>query len=220
MEEGQVTISNDSRQTSGSEVDEADDRSRGGRPPGTSVDELTHVGLELFFERGFDATTVDDIAAAAGIGRRTFFRYFPSKNDLPWGDFDRLLDAMRGTLDAVPDAVPTADALRDAVVAFNDFPADEITHHRRRMALLLRVPALVAHSTLRYESWREVVAEFVARRTGEPVGAIGPQTTAYTCLAVTMSAYEQWLDHDDADLPDLIERAFSVLDDGLRRTGA
>ena len=49
-------------------------------------DELEHVAFELFDRQGFEGTTIDDIAGAqAGIGRRTFFRYFPSKNDVPWG---------------------------------------------------------------------------------------------------------------------------------------
>ncbi|TQM06248.1 TetR family transcriptional regulator [Pseudonocardia kunmingensis] len=55
-------------------------------PTGSSArSEVEHIALDLFTERGFDTTTVDDIAAAAGIGRRTVFRYCPSKNDIPWG---------------------------------------------------------------------------------------------------------------------------------------
>ena len=77
-----------------------------GRQPSTSVAELSHIGLALFIRNGFEATTVDDIAEAAGIGRRTFFRYFASKNDLPWGDFDRLIASMQSYLMALPADVP------------------------------------------------------------------------------------------------------------------
>ncbi len=69
-----------------------------GRAPATTHGELSHVALRLFLERGFEETTVDDIVQVAGIGRRTFFRYFRSKNDLPWGDFDTLLERMRANL--------------------------------------------------------------------------------------------------------------------------
>ncbi len=61
----------------------------GRRPPSTSREGLSAVGIELFRERGFDETSVDEIAEAAGIARRTFFRYFPSKNAVPWGRFRR-----------------------------------------------------------------------------------------------------------------------------------
>ena len=73
-----------------------DGRPRIGRAPATTHGELSHLALALFLERGFEQTTVDDIVEAAGIGRRTFFRYFRSKNDLPWGDFDQLLGAVPG----------------------------------------------------------------------------------------------------------------------------
>src|SRR5688500_18958743 len=104
-------------------------RPRIGRSPATTRGELSHISLGLFLERGFDETTVDDIVKAAGIGRRTFFRYFTSKNDLPWGEFDDLLDGMRAHLASVPRDVPLMEALRQAVVEFNRFPADEIPFH-------------------------------------------------------------------------------------------
>jgi mycofactocin system transcriptional regulator len=173
----------------------------------TSAAHLTHVGLQLFFERGFDETTVDDIAEAAGIGRRTFFRYFPSKNDLPWGDFDGLVERMRQQLDATPADVPVVDALRAAVIEFNRYPADELPHHRQRMALLLRVPTLMAHSALRYESWRGAVAQFVAQRRDVPVDSLEPQVVGWTLLATSLAAYEEWLRHEDRDLLQVLQCA-------------
>ncbi|MGO9891485.1 MAG: TetR family transcriptional regulator, partial [Solirubrobacteraceae bacterium] len=59
---------------------------RPGRPPGTSRRAVTRTALELFGDRGFEETTVDDIADALGVSRRTLFRYFASKNDMVWGD--------------------------------------------------------------------------------------------------------------------------------------
>ena len=60
----------------------------------------------MFVERGFERTTVDEIAAAAGIGRRTLFRYFPSKNDLAWGEFDDMLARFRVVLASLPTDIP------------------------------------------------------------------------------------------------------------------
>jgi len=185
-----------------------DARPRIGRAPATTHGELSHVALTLFLERGFDETTVDDIVQTAGIGRRTFFRYFRSKNDLPWGDFDRLLDQMRRYLDDLPHDLPLRDALRLAVVEFNRFPDDEIPFHRERMWLLLNVPSLVAHSTLRYAGWRQVIAEFVAARTGAGADDLQPQAISWACLGLCLAAYEQWLAHEDADLLALIDEAF------------
>ncbi|WPO88139.1 mycofactocin system transcriptional regulator [Herbiconiux sp. KACC 21604] len=184
---------------------------RVGRQPSTTRAELSHIALQLFLENGFDATTIDQIAARAGIGRRTVFRYFPSKNDLPWGDFDLLLDRMREHLASMPAELPVVDALHAAVVEFNRFPAEEVPYHRQRMDLLLNVPTLVAHSTLRYAAWRAVIASFVATRSGEPEESLRPQAIAWSYLAVSLSAYEQWLRNDDADLVQLLHEAVATL---------
>jgi mycofactocin system transcriptional regulator len=188
-----------------------DQHERGGRPPATSRVELERVALALFAEHGFAETTVDEIAEAAGVGRRTFFRYFESKNDVMWGEFDALLADMGAWLAAVDDEVPTVDALRAAVVRFNELPPEAVPAHRERMALILRVPALQAHSTLRYAAWRDVVATFVARRLGEPVGAFAPQLLGHHALGAAVAAYEQWLGDERADLAQLLGDAFGSL---------
>lgn len=186
-----------------------------GRAPSTTVAELAHVSLALFLQHGFDETTVDDIAAAAGIGRRTLFRYFPSKNDLPWGDFDTLVESMRTALAAVPDDVPMMQGLQAAVLEFNRFPAAEARYHRERMTLILRVPTLIAHSALRYQTWREAVAEYAGRRLGLPADALQPQTIGWVMLAVSLAAYEQWLAHDEADLGQMLRAGFDSMTDIL-----
>ncbi len=186
-------------------------RGRTGRVPATNVAELTHIGLRLFVERGFDAVTIDEIAAATGIGRRTFFRYFHSKNDLPRGEFDDLVAAMRAHLAAVPDGVPLFAALRDAVLTFNDYPAEELPYHRERMGLLLRVPSLVAHGMLRYAKWRQAIAEFAAERLGQDTGDLAPQMIAWAFLSASLAAYEDWLNNPAADLVAVLGEALDVL---------
>ncbi|HEV7651954.1 MAG TPA: mycofactocin system transcriptional regulator [Actinophytocola sp.] len=188
---------------------------RPGRRPVTTRDELTHIALELFATKGFDATTIDDIAAAAGIGRRTFFRYFASKNDLPWGDFDAQLEQMREHLARMPAGTPLMEAVRTATIEFNRMPPEEVHYHRERMALLLRVPTLLAHSTLRFAAWREVVAEYAGLRLGIPAGRLEPQAIAWAALGIALSAYEQWLDHEDSDLAQLLDRSLRMLNSGF-----
>jgi mycofactocin system transcriptional regulator len=186
-----------------------------GRRRVTSREELEETAFGLFAARGFEATTVDEIAAAAGIGRRTFFRYFPSKNDIPWGAFEHELERMRTRLRAVPADVPVMDAIREALVDFNRVDPTVVPMHRRRMELILRVPTLFAHSTLRFTAWREVVAEFVALRTGQRPGQLAPQAIAHAVLGVSVAAYEHWLDDPAADLCELLDRAMRQLADAF-----
>ncbi|WP_328675615.1 mycofactocin system transcriptional regulator [Streptomyces sp. NBC_00343] len=188
-------------------------RTRTGRPPATSRAALEQVGFELFARQGFDRTTVDDIATAAGIGRRTFFRYFASKNDLVWGDFEAELVKLDSLLAATDAAVPMMDALRGAVVEFNRFDPAAVPWHRERMALILRVPTLQADSTVRYASWRTLVTEFAARRTGRVSSDLLPRLIGHTVLAACVAAYEHWLADEQAVLGDL-------LDQGLRQLAA
>ena len=187
----------------------------GGGQPGrrrvTSRADLEQVAFELFAANGFEQTTVEDIAAAAGIGRRTFFRYFPSKNDIPWGTFEVELERMRARLKACPRDVHLMDAIRVALVDFNKVEPAQIPRHRRRMELILRVPALLAHSTLRFAAWRDVVAEFVGERTGQRPDSLAPQAIAHAILGVAVAAYEQWLDDEDADLGTLLDSAMREL---------
>src|SRR6202161_705671 len=178
-----------------------------GRRRVTSRAELERVAFDLFGRQGFERTTVDDIAAAAGIGRRTFFRYFPSKNDVPWGDFEGELDRMRLRLKDSPAATPLMDAIRVAIVDFNRIAPEQVPLHRRRMELILRTPALQAYSTLRYAAWREVIAEFVAGRTGQPPDSLLPVTLGYAFQGLFVAACEQWLAGADTDLGRLIDAA-------------
>lgn len=187
----------------------------GGRPPATSCAELERLGFSMFARRGFDRTTVDDIAAAAGIGRRTFFRYFASKNDLVWGDFEGHL-ARLGRLLAVSDsALPPMDALRRAIIEFNRFDPAEVPWHRQRMTLILTVPTLQADATLRYAAWRGIVTRFVATRAGLPPSDMTPRLVGHAALSAALTAYECWLADADADLTALLDEAVRRLAVGL-----
>jgi mycofactocin system transcriptional regulator len=187
-----------------------------GRRRATSRAELEQAAFALFAAQGFDATTVDEIAVAAGIGRRTFFRYFPSKNDIPWGAFEDELERMRVRLKASPPEVPLMDAIRVALIDFNRVAPAQVPLHRRRMDLILRVPTLLAHSTLRFSAWREVIAEFAAERTGRRPDDLASQAIAHAVLGVAIAAYEHWLDDPRADLGALLDEAMRQLSDAFR----
>lgn len=193
--------------------------SRVGRRPSTTRGQISDIAIELFARNGFDSTSVDDIADAAGIARRTFFRYFASKNAVPWGDFDEQLTALRTLLCSLPHDVSLADGIRSALLQFNTFPDDETPVHRQRMELILRNPALQGYSMLMYEGWREVIAQYVAARTDSAPTDHFPRTVGWMVLGVAISAYEQWLTDDELDLASLLSDGTRTLYAGLD-TGA
>jgi TetR/AcrR family transcriptional regulator, regulator of mycofactocin system len=188
---------------------------RRGRPPRTTHAEVTQVSLGLFAEKGFDETTVDDIAAAVGLHRRSLFRYFASKNDIVWGDFDWVLRRLRRLLDAADPDAPLMQALGQAVVASNSYEPEQLTELRIRMTLITTVPSLQAHSMLRYEAWRTVVAEFAAARLDTPVDALAPQTIGHAALGASMAAFRQWVNDSRADLEQELTTAYALLASGF-----
>lgn len=182
-----------------------------GRPPVTSHAAIEAAAFALFAERGFDDTTTDDIAEAAGIGRRTLFRYYPSKYDIPWGQFDASLAYFRDVLAREPHDVPLWAAAQHGVVQFNTFDDSVLDQHRARMRLILQTPSLQAHSVLMYEKWRAVIADYVAVRTKQPAHGLLPRTVGHVSLALAISAYEQWLTPRAPRLTVLIDRSMTGL---------
>jgi mycofactocin system transcriptional regulator len=182
-----------------------------GRPAVTSRAELEQISLAMFSEQGFDVTSVDEIAAAAGIGRRTFFRYFKSKNDAVWGDFDTQLESFAGWFEQCPAELPVVDAICAGVIEFNSFDAAATAALRDRMRVILSSPALQAYSTLRYQAWRQVVSNFAAQRLELPDDALVPRTLGHLALGAALAAYEQWLADDDSELLPVLRAALEVL---------
>lgn len=182
-----------------------------GRPEATSHAAIEQAAFRLFAERGFEGTTLEAIADEVGVGRRTLFRYYASKNDIPWGQFDQTLSEFRELLASMPRSLPLLEALRRGLVAFNDFP-EGTPPHRERMRLILETPALQAHSVLRYGQWRRVIAEFVANRRGESPDDVVPHLVGQVALALALSAYEAWLPDPDADLATVISDQCTALE--------
>lgn len=189
---------------------------RVGRRRSTTWDHISNVAIDLFTARSFDDVSVDDVAEAAGIGRRTLFRYYPSKNALPWGDFDVHLAHLRDLLDDLDPSVPIRSALRTALLTFNTFDEAETARHRQRMRVILQTAALQAYSMTMYAGWRAVVAAFVARRLDAKPTDLVPQTVAWTMLGVALSAYEHWLADESVSLTQALGDSFDTVADGLR----
>jgi mycofactocin system transcriptional regulator len=188
---------------------------RVGRRRSTTQEHISDVAIDLFATRGFGEVNVDDVAQAAGIARRTLFRYYASKSAIPWGDFDAHLQQLRELLDRIDPDAPLGDALRAALLAFNTFDDGETARHRRRMRVILQTDELQAYSMTMYAGWRSVIADFVARRDGVAPNELRPQTVAWMMLGVALSAYEHWLGEESLALPQALGDAFDAIRGGL-----
>jgi AcrR family transcriptional regulator len=194
-----------------------DRRDRGGRPAITSARHLAEVAQALFVERGFDETTVGDIAAAAGVSRRTFFRYFSAKADVLWVESAAEIAEFRRLLDAEPADGPWTEALCRTAPAALHHPPEERTWMLHRAQLLLTVPAVQEKAAARHAEWRRIATEFATARGAEDLIAIA---AGHAVLAATLGAHEYWIAHPDEDLPTLHERFLRLLLDGTTRSNA
>jgi TetR/AcrR family transcriptional regulator, regulator of mycofactocin system len=177
---------------------------------------LEDTSLRLFAERGFDRTTVDDLAAASGIGRRTIFRYFPSKNDIVFGALDERLRLLAVELESGRAAgLPLLDMVRRAFHVTSHYQPDELSSLALRIQLIATVPSLQAHAALRYRAWEDTVETAIVARTGVR-GGVYPRACAKAVVAVMWAAFDTWRETGaGADLPQIVDRALDVLALGL-----
>ncbi len=193
---------------------------RRGRPPTTGPRELELIALRLFGERGFEVTTIEDIAAEAGIQRRTFHRYFSTKADVLWQGFDEEVARLRLALSEADRTLPLMDSIREAVVAINHYTSDDIPELRVRMELLSSVPVLQASAASHYDAWEAAVADYVSARTGAASDSLYPLAIGRTTLAACRTAYDLWLAQGESDLTEYLENALRALASGFAETNA
>jgi TetR/AcrR family transcriptional regulator, regulator of mycofactocin system len=173
------------------------------------------IALRMFAERGFDATTIEQIAAEAGVSERTFFRYFTTKASVLWSEFETEVETIRSTLAAVPDEVPMMDAIRRSVVAANHYRAEDVPEMRMRMTLIATAPALAASAAEHYAAWEEAISEFAGRRLGRPAGSLYPLAVGRAVLAACRAAYDRWSARADSDLTVYLDAALTALATGF-----
>jgi TetR/AcrR family transcriptional regulator, regulator of mycofactocin system len=188
---------------------------RRGRPRSTSSRELQLIALRLFTERGFENTTIEQIATEAGVSERTFFRYFASKASVLWAEFEAEVDAIRAALGSVPDDVPMMDAIRHAVVSANHYRAEDVPQMRMRMNLFATVPALSASAAEHYEAWERAISEFAGARLCQPAGSLYPLAVGRVTLAACRAAYDRWSVRANADLTVYLDAALAALAAGF-----
>ena len=176
---------------------------------------VERAALDLFTVRGFENVTTDEVADAAGISRRTFFRYYATKADAVWGDFSGHVARLDGLLAASDPAQPVLASVCAAYVRVNDYAEAELPLLRERLQLILTEPALLAHSQLRFAEVDRVVARHVAARTGASPADLVPRLVAATTRAAATTAFEAWLADGRSSLGRHLHLAFDEITAGF-----
>ncbi|MFJ3926048.1 TetR family transcriptional regulator [Streptomyces sp. NPDC090022] len=166
--------------------------------------------LRLFLARGYQNTTVEEIAAAAGVSHMTFFRYFPTKESVVESDdYDPLIARL---IQERPPHESDLTALREALLQ-----GLEEVYEAGREALLARTRLILETPALRARTWdnqyatqRLFAQALEAREPGR--SELSRRVIAAAALAAVTTALATWVDSDGArDLPDLVEEAFGAL---------
>jgi AcrR family transcriptional regulator len=171
---------------------------------------LQEQALRLFTERGYEATTVEQIAAAAGVSHMTFFRYFPTKEDAVLSDsYDPMLvAAIRARPRTEQPVTRIHAAVREGLAAIYTADRDALLV---RVRLSLRTPALRSRLWANQFATRDLLAG--ALEDGAP--SFATRILASACLATLTTALEEWVATDGTtELPDLIDDAFRALNEG------
>jgi AcrR family transcriptional regulator len=194
-------------------VPEAGLRERQKRAVRTS---LERAALELFLERGFGGTSVDDIAARAAVSRSTFFRYFGSKEAVIFGPFDVIGESLARAILARPTNEPPLQAFEEGlVVNSTSIRADGEQHDeqiaRYRDRVVQRDPELQTRAREFTLRWQSRVASTLAQRDGMDVPRAAHLLAAAVGIAVTERIADEWRRHPHMDVEKLIRDQFELL---------
>ncbi len=177
---------------------------------------LEDVALDLFERDGFERTTIEQIAAAAGLAPRTFFSYFASKDDLLLADYGERLGRIVDELGRRPTDEPGWEALRASFAAVaTDYEA-QAERISRRFELIVANPSVFARSLQLQAGWERTIAERLSLRSGSGPDDAAPRLLAAAALAVMRSSIHHWLTSERSTaLPELIRDGFDRLGRGL-----
>ena len=177
------------------------------------VSAVAAVALRLFEERGFGEVTVDEIASEAHISARTFYRYFPTKDDVLQHRIDRRSEALRAALAARPADEPPLHSLRVALA--EAVAAEDAELLRRWIAVVAATPSVLRSvlGGIQLKSQR-VIAEFFGARLGVPSTALVPTMLAAAAGGVIQAAQTRWY-LEGGDLATAFSEGLEVLERGM-----
>jgi len=175
---------------------------------------LEEAALDLYVERGFEHTTVEEIAKRAGLTERTFFRYFADKREVLFGGSELLRDLLMG---AVADAPPGSPI--DAVAAALEATGPLFEQRRklvlRRQRVIAANPELQERELIKMASLAGALAGALRRRgVEEPAASL----TAEAGIAAFRVAFQRWVEGPDGELSDLIRDSLAQLKAAVAET--
>lgn len=183
-----------------------------GRPRTIDPNAVSLVALRLFDDQGFDAVSMDDVAAAAGVSRRSLFRLFPNKAALVWGGLDEFAARFREALRSRPADEPSAVALRAAYRIGATFPDDAVEVTRHRLRVIRANPSLEHVGAATVTALTDEILRYVAERDGVTADDLAVAVRAHTLAAAASAALTWWALHGDGRPEDVLERALALLD--------
>lgn len=168
--------------------------------------EIEQAALTLFETQGYEATTVTDIAKAAGVSVRTFFRYFPSKDDVVFVDHERHLEALRAAVFEAARQGSEVTVLRSAVSRFARYlQHDAAAAGRARLAV--SDEGLAPQVLAMRAAWEHALAESLAEAKGRPEPGLDERVLASSVVGALAIALEMWLADGGVDLDRLVHKA-------------
>jgi AcrR family transcriptional regulator len=170
---------------------------------------LEEAALDLYTERGFDETTVAEIAERAGLTERTFFRHFADKREVLFGGQDPLLQLFVDTIVEAPESMSPLDAVGAALAAAGPVFEDRHKHARRRQAVIAANPRLQERELIKLSSIASAIADALRRRGVTDSAA---RLTAEAGVAVFKVAFDRWINEGRRDqLPQYIGESIEEL---------
>jgi len=175
-------------------------------------DQVADVALQLFDENGFDETTVDDISLAVGISARSFFRYFPAKEDVVIHDPEPIGVLVRDAVSARPADEPIWTALRHGFEALGAMDSDDIPRNLRIMRVMMSTASLRARNLEKHIIWADMLEPVVVERLGGSDQAFRAHTLIHAALACFDVALAEWT-HRGGSTPvqELLDEAFATV---------
>lgn len=174
-------------------------------------DELAEAALKLLAVRDFEDTTIDQIAAAAGVSRRTFFRYFQSKEDVIVESLATVGQDLRATLEARPASLRPAAALRQTFCLFEQACTEHPDKALRLTRLILHTPALNARYLERQAKWKATLAETLARREKASRHDMRAVVVVGVAFVALDAALHEWVAGDGRrEFADLLDETFAL----------